>query len=66
LICPGRALANATSSFTVFAGSEGCVTRRLDSDTTCEIGAKSLSASYGTFLYIAGLIASVLMPISRV
>src|SRR6266705_219421 len=60
---PGRCLAYAISSATDFTGSEGCTTSTFASDAACVIGAKSRSGSYGTFLYMTGLIASVLAAI---
>jgi hypothetical protein len=66
LICPGFVRTNTIISFTDLAGSDGCTTRTLQSVTTCEIGMKSFSASYGTLRYMAGLIARVLMPIKSV
>src|SRR5258706_1613656 len=59
---PGRAFAKAIISFTVFAGTDGCSIIRLGTNTACVIGVKSRIASYGTFLKVAGLIASVLTP----
>ena len=41
---PGLAFARSTSSFTDFAGSEGCVTRMCGVALTCDTGAKSRSA----------------------
>jgi hypothetical protein len=63
---PGRAFAIAISSFTLRAGKDGCVASTSVWIAACVIGAKSRSASYGTCLNVAGLIASVLMPITRV
>src|SRR5687767_1387643 len=45
LICPGRALASATSCFTVLAGTEGCTARRNDPIASIVTGVKSLTKS---------------------
>lgn len=45
LSSPGRARANAISSFTVRTGSEGCATMIFGATSTCETGARSFSAS---------------------
>ena len=66
VMVPGFALASAMNSFTVFAGTDGCTVRMFGDSTTSEIGAKSRSASYGSFAYMLGLIASVDRPISSV
>ena len=63
---PGFARASTISSFTVFAGTDGCSVSILGEETACEIGAKSRSASYGSFAYMLGLIASVESPTSSV
>ena len=45
LIVFGFALASSISSFTVFAGTLGCTTRRFGTTTRREIGAKSFTGS---------------------
>ena len=47
---PGFALASASRSLTDLTGSEGCVRSRNGAWTTSEIGAKSLTGSYGRLL----------------
>ena len=66
VMLPGFALASAMNSFTVFAGTEGWSVSMLGAETACEIGAKSRNASYGSFAYMLGLMASVESPISSV
>jgi len=53
----GLALANADEILSVRGGSEGWMTSTLDNATACEMGAKSLIASYGTFPVDGGVIA---------
>ena len=45
------------TSLTLFAGTEGCTTSTLLSDTSGATGARSLFGSNGIFAYSAGLIA---------
>jgi hypothetical protein len=45
LTCPGRARASAISSFTDFAGSEGCTTSTLGASATRLTGVKSFTGS---------------------
>ena len=54
---PGCALARATSSLTLFAGTALCTTSMVGDTVTCETGAKSFTGSYGS-LYRLGLMAS--------
>src|SRR5438876_5319421 len=51
--------ASATSSATLLTGCEGCTTIATGASATRAIGVKSRSASYGNFLYRAGLMACV-------
>ena len=46
---PGFARAIATSSFTVFAGTDGCTTMTLAVVLTSDTGEKSFTGSYGSF-----------------
>ena len=67
LMVPGLLLANATSSLTEFAGTDGCVTNIIGLEATMPIGARSLAASTASLGYRLGLIALVpLAPISNV
>src|SRR5688572_25156090 len=67
LMVPGLDLATATSSGTVFAGTDGCATSTFGTPATSTIGAKSFAASYGIFAYRLVLIACVpTVPISNV
>ena len=47
------------SSFTLFAGNEGAVTRKKFTDPTSDTGAKSFTGSICGLAYIAGLMPSV-------
>src|SRR5262249_21683383 len=51
---PGCARASATSSCTFLAGTSLWTTRTLGVKTTSEIGARSLTGSYGSFSYRLG------------
>ena len=62
----GFALAMATSSFTDFAGTDGCTTRMFGCETTSETGAKSFTVSNGNLLIRLGFTVWVVVTISRV
>ena len=61
---PGRFLASATSSFTFFTGSEGCVSSAAGMSTMRPSGVKSLTASKGRFLRSEGLMRKLAAAIS--
>ena len=64
---PGMRFASATSSATLLTGCEGCTTIVTGAIATRAIGVKLRSASYGNFLYRAGLMACVpTVPMSSV
>ncbi|MND07273.1 hypothetical protein D3C83_291490 [compost metagenome] len=54
---PGFDLASATSSFTFFAGSDGCTIRMFGMSASGVMPAKSLTGSNGSFAYSVALIA---------
>ena len=58
------ALAYATSSFTSFAGTDGCTARMCGEYATIITGAKSLTGSKGRLVNTLGLIASEPMSAS--
>src|SRR5256885_4557919 len=55
---PGSFFASVITSCTVRAGTEGCTTRTLLSDTSAATGTRSLFGSKGILAYRAGLIRS--------
>src|SRR6476469_233621 len=64
---PGLAFASAISSFTFFAGTEGCTDRICGLTANSDKGANEASLSYWSVLYRCGAIAKVLLvPTSSV
>ena len=59
--CAGLAFISAISSLTFFAGTSGLTTSRFGTRAISVMGAKSLTGSYGSFLYSDALIACVLI-----
>ena len=59
VMVPGFALATLTSSGTLRAATDGCTTSTSGFSVQIEIGANPFSASYGSFVYIYGLMLMV-------
>jgi len=62
---PGWRFASATRSRTDLAGIEGWMTNAFGVTVSRVTGARSRVTSYASFLYRLGLIASAVVPISR-
>lgn len=60
---PGCALASATSSATLFAGSDGWAISTSGELPITPIDSKLLSGSYGSFAFSAGLIVKVVFEL---
>ena len=64
--CPGRALASATNSFTLFTGKDGCVSSTFCVSANWLIMVKSRSGSKLNLVNRLGLIACGVVAINTV